>query len=581
MRQFKFHFFTVLTMTLLALSATAYNFKVDGIYYYYNSYGNEVIVTDADFNTNTPDYTGHVAIPETVTYNGTTYSVISIDSEAFYNCSSLYSITIPNSVRHIGDKAFYKCSSLTIVTIPNSVKNIGEQAFLSSGITSVTIGNSVTTIGNYAFYHCQELTSVTLGNSVTTIGDYAFYDCTGLTSIDIPNSVTTIGNGAFENCWLTSVTIPNSVTSINDEAFCNCSLMTSITIPNSVRHIGDKAFYYCSRLTRIDIPNSVISIGDNAFCYCTGLTSVTIPNSVTSIADGAFANCSGLTSITIPNSVTSIGNYAFLCCTGLNDVYSFIDDPSIVSMGFGVFDSNTENHERTLHVPVGTVLAYQANRKWSDYFSSIVEMEPDPVLAISIELNETECEITEGETLQLTATVIPEDVTDRTVSWTTSNENVATVDENGLVTAETLGTATITATTNDGSNLSASCNVTVLKRIVLAESIKLNVTTAGLNEGSTLQLTATVLPEDCDNKTVLWSSDNPSVATIDSNGLVTTHSVGTATITAMTTDGSNLSTTCTVTLLPISVKGDVNGDNSISISDVTKLIDYLLSGTWN
>ena len=106
-------------------------------------------------------------------------------------------------------------------------------------------------------------------------------------------------------------------------------------------------------------------------------------------------------------------------------------------------------------------------------------------------------------------------------------------------------------------------------------------TTAGLNEGATLQLTATVLPEECDNKTVLWASNNPSVATVDSNGLVTTHSVGTATITAMTTDGSNLSTTCTVTLLPVGVKGDVNGDTLIDISDVTKLIDYLLSGIWN
>ncbi len=533
----RLYFFPLLLLALLLpATATAYDFKVDGIYYYYNSNGNEVIVTDADFNTNTPDYTGHVVIPETVTYNGTTYTVISIDSEAFYNCSGLSSITIPNSVKYIGDKAFYKCSSLT---------------------------------------------SVTLGNSVTTIGDYAFNDCIGLTSIDIPNSVTTIGNGAFKNCWLTSIDIPNSVISINDEAFYNCSLMTSITIPNSVTSIGNYAFYYCSRLTRIDIPNSVITIGEWAFSYCTGLTSATIPNSVTSIGEWAFANCIGLTSITIPNSVTSIGNFAFCNCSGLNDVYSFIDDPSIVSMGTGVFSSNPENYERTLHVPVGTVLAYQANRKWSEYFGSIVEMEPDPVLAISIELNETECEITEGETLQLTATVIPEDVTDRTVSWATSNEDVATVDENGLVTAVAPGAATITAMTNDGSNLSAFCNVIVLKGIVLAESIKLNVTTAGLNEGATLQLTATVLPEDCDNKNVLWSSDDPSVATVDSNGLVTTHSVGTATITAITTDGSNMSTTCTVTLLPVGVRGDVNDDNNINVSDVTNLIKFILNGSWN
>ena len=200
----------------------------------------------------------------------------------------------------------------------------------------------------------------------------------------------------------------------------------------------------------------------------------------------------------------------------------------------------------------------------------------DPVPATSSELDKASAVILEGETLQLTATVLPGYTTNQVVGWYSSNPAVATVDENGLVSAVGLGTATITEVTTDGSNLSASCNVTVLQEIVLAESIQLNVTTAGLNEGSSLQLTATVLPENSD-KTVLWASNNPSVATVDSNGLVTTHAKGTATITAMTTDGSNLSTSCTVTLLPVGVWGDVNNDGNISITDVTALINYLLS----
>jgi uncharacterized protein YjdB len=203
----------------------------------------------------------------------------------------------------------------------------------------------------------------------------------------------------------------------------------------------------------------------------------------------------------------------------------------------------------------------------------------DPILATSISLNETSAAVTKGETVQLTATVLPEDATNRTVTWVSSDDAIASVDATGLVTAVAPGEATITAMTTDGSNLSASCNVTVLQEIVLAESIKLNVTTAGLNEGSSLQLTATVLPENSD-KTVLWASSNPTIATINSNGLVTTHGIGTATITAITTDGSNLSTTCTVTLLPVGVKGDMNGDSKIGISDVTALIDYLLKGHW-
>ena len=537
-------------------------------------------------------------------------SVTSIGYEAFTSCTSLTSVTIPNSVSSISEGMFSFCSNLTNVDIPNTVTSIGDHAFNCCSLTDVSIPNSVTTIGDHAFSNCSSLTSVSIPNSVTTIGEGAFSSCGSLTSLVVadgnmaydsrdncnaiietasntliagcqntilPSSVTSIGNYAFSGCFnLTSIDIPNSVTAIGSSAFQYCSGLTSIDIPNLVTTIGGHAFSNCSSLTNIDIPNSVTSIGEGVFYRC-GLTSIDIPNSVTSIGYEAFSCCRGLTSVIIPNSVTHLGDYAFFCCDSLKDVYSYISDPSVITMGPSVFYPSY--NIRTLHVPAGSLETYQADTKWNNYFGSIVEM--DPVLATSIALNQASVELTEDETLQLTATVLPEEATDRSVTWASSDESVAMVDENGLVTAVAPGAATITATTNDGSDLNASCNVTVLQGIVLAESIQLNVTTAGLNEGSTLQLTATVLPEECNNKTVLWSSNNPSVATADSNGLVTTHSVGTATITATTTDGSNLSTTCTVTLLPVGVKGDVNGDSNISISDVTKLIDYLLSGTWN
>ncbi|MCQ2261315.1 MAG: leucine-rich repeat domain-containing protein, partial [Bacteroidales bacterium] len=315
--------------------------------------------------------TGSLTIPSTVTYGGTAYSVTSIGSYAFNNCSGLTSVTIPNSVTAIGDDAFESCSGLTSVTIPNSVTSIGDLAFgYCSGLTSVTIPNSVTSIGSYAFDQCSRLThvafnarncnngtfsgctnirtftfgdsvqripawlccglaitSITIPNSVTSIGSHAFDGCSGLTgSLTIPNSVTSIGGYAFAGCsGLTgSLTIPNSVTSIGGSAFEGCSGLTgSLTIPNSVTSIGDRAFYRCSGLTgRLTIPNSVTSIGSSAFDGCSGLTgSLTIPNSVTSIGSYAFYGCSGLTgSLTIPNSVTSIGIYAFRNCTSLNHV---------------------------------------------------------------------------------------------------------------------------------------------------------------------------------------------------------------------------------------------------------------------
>ena len=115
---------------------------------------------------------------------------------------------IPNSVTSIGDYAFYDCSSLTSITIPNSVTSIGSGAFEGCrGLTSVTIPNSVTSIGSGAFQNCSSLTSVTIGNNVKSIGDYAFYYCIGLTSVTIPSSVTCIGGSAFKSCGLTSITI--------------------------------------------------------------------------------------------------------------------------------------------------------------------------------------------------------------------------------------------------------------------------------------------------------------------------------------------------------------------------------------
>ena len=244
---------------------------------------------------------------EAATYGIYTYAVSSDNKVTITGCdkSAKGAITIPSkidgkSVTRIGNHAFWNCT----------------------GLTSITIPDSVTSIGSYAFTTCPGLTSITIPNSITSIGPNVFWGCTGLTSITIPNSVTSIGYEAFYGCsGLTSITIPNSVTIIGDSAFYKCTGLTSITIPNSVTSIGDSAFFECTGLTSITIPNSVTSIGDWAFYGCSGLTSITIPNSVTSIEESAFDDCTGLTSITIPNSVTSIGDSAFRNCTGLKDVY--------------------------------------------------------------------------------------------------------------------------------------------------------------------------------------------------------------------------------------------------------------------
>ena len=275
----------------------------------------------------------------------------SIGDRAFYDCSSLTSVVIGDSLTSIGDDAFYGCSGLTSVVIPNSVTSIGDYAFYNcSGLTSIVIPSSVTSIGDDAFSGCSslqynlkdnlkylgneenpylylagvtstEITSANIDSNCRLIGTDAFANCVDLTSIIIPNSVTSIGEMAFYDCSsLTSIVIPNSVTSIGDAAFRGCSSLTAIEIPDYVTSIGAWAFSGCSGLTSIEIPNSVTFIDQEVFYNCSGLTSVVIPDSVTYIHLSAFSGCSGLTSVRIGNSVTTIRDRVFVNCSNLTSI---------------------------------------------------------------------------------------------------------------------------------------------------------------------------------------------------------------------------------------------------------------------
>ena len=318
-----------------------------------------------------------LAIPSTVEYHGISYSVTSIGYLAFYQCTHLNSVTIPNSVTSIGMDAFMGCTGLTSVTIPNSVISIDKGAFYHCDNLRTLYFNAINCndfdFGNYEvppFYNCP-ISTIHIGDSVQRIPAYFSYGVDSLISITIPNSIDTIGEGAFQECsGLQSINLPDSLPFIADNTFKGCTSLDSIIIPNTISSIGNNAFENCSSLDSIYIPNSVTNIGTASFKGCTSLDSINLPNSITTIGNELFRGCSNLTSITIPGAVGSIGNYAFNNCSNLRNIISLANIPP--SLGSYCF-SNIPN-DATVEVPCSGLQSYMSS-SWSNYFSDIEEME--------------------------------------------------------------------------------------------------------------------------------------------------------------------------------------------------------------
>ena len=361
---------SIIMMALLPVLTSAHDAEIDGIYY--NFSGDEATVTHK--NTNYNSYSGSVAIPESVTYNGKTFSVTSIGDYAFCDCSDLTSVTIPEGVTNFGNYSFAGCSNMTGITIPKSVTSIGNRAFLSCYFKrSAFVNNSDLKssdnwgaklydyetddgllISGSVIVLCRYwATSVTIPQGITSIGDGAFSGCTSLTSVTIPEGVRTIGVMAFRYCTsLTSITIPRSVTSISDYAFNDCTSLTAVYITdlsawcriqfwaggNPLSFAGH-LFLNGEEITELVIPDNVTEISALAFLEWTGLTSVTIPNNVTSIAPNAFYGCSGLTSVSIGSGVTSIGKDAFYKCNGLEKA-EFASIASLCRISFYNINAN-------------------------------------------------------------------------------------------------------------------------------------------------------------------------------------------------------------------------------------------------
>lgn len=429
--------------------------------------------------------------------------------------------------------------------------------------TNITIpqsmgGYPVAAIGHGAFINQDALESITLPDGLYMIGDAAFKNNRSAQRIDIPASVRVIGASAFENCYaLTNMVVPEGVTELKTSTFLHAKGLESITLPQSLQTIGQTALAGLEKLIALDVPSNVKTIGMGAFAANGQLTSIILPNSVEEIGYSAFHSSANLQEVVLPVNLRNLEGGMFHNCPKLEKVVvpvtarrfdtSMLFTNSPIVQIYSFTNSAAQGLARDLKLPfvpvepISAVELRAGDRVVNDF-------------VIAIDLTK------EDKTLQLTTSVTPQSPWSE-LNWKSSSPKTASVDANGLVTGYKSGVVTITASTMDGSRVSASCKVNVANLVN-------EVTASGDAEmmaAKSTTLKAQAFPEEADDKSVVWSSSHPDIASISKNGKVTAAkkvpAITQVTFTAEAKDGSGVKGTHVITVNPIAygIELSVNG----------------------
>lgn len=509
-----------------------------------------------------------------------------VPAHLFAGCSGLEEVVLPDSILEIGDKAFSSCDKIVSLDLPDQLQRIGEKALFYTSIVSLVIPDTVTVLGDYCFENCKALEHIELPEGITAIPKNCFRYCSSLKELEIPASVVDIYSYAFADTGFEEFDVPEGIVGMHGAVFAHCENLERVSISDSVRFIGDSnlfvdcvnlkevalgkgvtyipnaTFSGCASLERIVLPESVEGIGDRAFEYCTALTEVVMPAGMTLIEVQAFQGCTALEEMVFPRGLREIAYYAFRGCTNLKEV--------TIPRETYVIDANAFDNpgELTIYGVAGTYAQTYANQVEATFVDLSVP-------ATSVSLNEEALDLFVGGVKTLTATVAPLDCTD-VISWGSSNNHVASVSDNGEITAHNVGTVTITV---EVGNLQASCRVTVTQPVtsLCFQDEEVTVVVGG-SVGNFVYL----LPQNATNKELEYSSADTSVATLDVNGTIWGVGVGSTTITVRATDGSGVSASCRVTVTeeePDNPNPD-NPDPDEPKDDVVDIFDDIQRTDW-
>ncbi len=533
-----------------------------------------------------------------------TPGVETIGSGVFSDCSALSTVTLPDTLTSIGSYAFSGCRSLSGIVIPDSVLTIGSYGFKDcSNFQWIKLSSKLQYISGGLFFRCKKLINIEIPNSATYINSYAFYECAALQNISFSTATSGIGEWAFCNCdHIVNLSLPASLKTIEAFAFFECNGLESVSMKRGTESIGARAFYDCTRLERLYFPNSITSVGYGAFYGCSRLAMGTVYYRGNQVQwdDIAMNSNSSTSGVEIAPGMYVGGGYNNYSSERYynyyNDnsplinaekQYSITTLPAVTGVSINKTSMTKTVYEtETLTVTVQPDNAFNQYVRWSSTDPSVASVTNAGVVSAkapgtavikavtedggyeasctvsvnglgeTVEVSDVTVEPTNlmlkvGDVSNLSVSVLPASASDNSVSWRTTEANVATVDSTGTVTAKEAGVTMVIAT---AGNKSDYCLVSVEAekeeiQVISVNSITLEPTEKTLEIGETLQLTTDVLPENADNKKVFFSSSKEEVATVSIAGKVRAVAEGNAVITAKTMD-QGLTASCNIIVNP-------------------------------
>lgn len=353
--------FAAFATQMMAATIKDADFSANGIFYVINDADPKTVSVSYekyDFENHTPvtNYSGNVTIPETVTNNGTTYTVTGIGVDAFLGCEGLTSVTLPQGLLIIGEEAFQGCTALTTIIIPSTVTSIEKSAFS----------------------HCSGINSIVIPDATTEFGSNIFQDCTGLTSVTLPAGIETIANSMFSGCTgFTEFEIPSTVTALDAGAFYNCSGLTKISIGKGVKTIGTNALAGCSAIEEINVDEENENYASYDGCLYTkdfatlkqialGKKTVTVKEGCTLFDTNCGANAA-VETLNIASTVTKFNGSSLKPCNNLKEVNYPYAGTAAPTLPFSSPFTTGLNPKPVLNIPVGAA-SYFTKTAWKNAF---------------------------------------------------------------------------------------------------------------------------------------------------------------------------------------------------------------------